>query len=223
MLHGVQETKDSEDDSLLGSDLGLREQKRIATKHRIEDAATRLVDESSFDAVTIEQICEAAGISRRTFFNYFSAKEGAVIGAPSEPLTAEQREDFLNADGSNILHLMVKYIEQHLNASHQDEVIHERRQRIFAHPDVAVRAMAFRKERSQETMELITQRLTEHPEEQLNPELDPGTEAMLLSGFVREATWMAMSRPDRDCTLPMIDRIYRSMELIKNYTKGLEW
>ena len=100
---------------------------------------------------------------------------------------------------------------------------HDRRQRIFADPDVAVRAMAFRKERSRETMELIAHRLREHPEEQRAPELDPGTEAMLLSGFIREATWMAMSRPDRDCALPMSDRIYRAMELIKNYTKGLEW
>lgn len=219
----MQEVNDNEEDSLPGSDLGLREQKRLATKHRIEDAATRLVDESSFDKVTIEEICEAAGISRRTFFNYFSTKESAVIGASSEPLTEKQRNDFLNADASNILQLMVEQIKQHLESSHQSQEIHDRRQRIFADPDVGVRAMAFRKERSRETMELIAQRLREHPEEQRAPELDPGTEAMLLSGFIREATWMAMSRPDRDCALPMGDRIYRAMELFKNYTKGLEW
>ena len=219
----MQEVNDNEEDSLPGSDLGLREQKRLATKHRIEDAATRLVDESSFDKVTIEEICEAAGISRRTFFNYFSTKESAVIGASSEPLTEKQRNDFLNADASNLLQLMVEQIKQHLESSHQSQEIHDRRQRIFADPDVGVRAMAFRKERSRETMELIAQRLREHPEEQRAPELDPGTEAMLLSGFIREATWMAMSRPDRDCALPMGDRIYRAMELFKNYTKGLEW
>ena len=89
----MQEVNDNEEDSLPGSDLGLREQKRLATKHRIEDAATRLVDESSFDKVTIEEICEAAGISRRTFFNYFSTKESAVIGASSEPLTEKQRNE----------------------------------------------------------------------------------------------------------------------------------
>jgi AcrR family transcriptional regulator len=219
----VQVDKDVDDGSLPDSDLGLREQKRLETNRRIEDAATRLVDESSFDEVTIEQICEAAGISRRTFFNYFSAKESAVIGSSSEPLTAEQREAFLNAEGSNILHILVENIERHFNTESQDPVIQERRQRIFAQPDVAVRALAFRKERSRETMELLTERLTANPEEQLSPELAPQTEAMLLSGFIREATWLAMSRPDRDCDLPMIDRIYRSMELIKEYTKGLEW
>lgn len=219
----MQENKETEDESLLEPDIGLREQKRLATKRRIEDAATRLVDESSFDEVTIEQICEAAGISRRTFFNYFSAKEGAVIGTKSEKLSEEQRQKFINATDTNIIELMVTHLAQHLGMEHQNSEIHERRQRIFARPDVAVRAMAFRKERTQETIELITQRLTEHPEEQLNPELDPGTEAMLLSAFIREATWMAMSRPDRDCELPLIERIFNSMELIRNYTKGLEW
>ena len=219
----MQEVNDNDEDSLPSSELGLREQKRLATRHRIEDAATRLVDESSFDEVTIEEICEAAGISRRTFFNYFSTKESAVIGATSEPLTEKQRNDFLSADASNLLQLMVEHIKQHLQTAHQTPEILDRRQRIFADPDVSVRAIAFRRERSQETMELITQRLREHPEEQRAPELDPGTEAMLLSGFIREATWLAMSRPDRDCELPIGDRIYRAMELIKNYTKGLEW
>ena len=219
----MQEVNDNDEDSFPSSELGLREQKRLATRHRIEDAATRLVDESSFDEVTIEEICEAAGISRRTFFNYFSTKESAVIGATSEPLTEKQRNDFLSADASNLLQLMVEHIKQHLQTAHQTPEILDRRQRIFADPDVSVRAMAFRRERSQETMELITQRLREHPEEQRAPELDPGTEAMLLSGFIREATWLAMSRPDRDCELSIGDRIYRAMELIKNYTKGLEW
>ena len=157
----MQEVNDNEEDSLPGSDLGLREQKRLATKHRIEDAATRLVDESSFDKVTIEEICEAAGISRRTFFNYFSTKESAVIGASSEPLTEKQRNDFLNADASNLLQLMVEQIKQHLESSHQSQAIHDRRQRLCG-SDVGVRAMAFRKERSRETMELIAQRLREH-------------------------------------------------------------
>ncbi|MDU7600516.1 MAG: TetR family transcriptional regulator, partial [Corynebacterium sp.] len=34
-------------------ELSLREQKRLETRLRIEDAATKLVDEQSFSAVTI--------------------------------------------------------------------------------------------------------------------------------------------------------------------------
>src|SRR5699024_8769021 len=124
---------------------------------------------------------------------------------------------------SNLLQLMVDHIKQHLQAAHQTPEALDRRQRIFADPDDSVRAIAFRRERPQETMELITQRLREHTEEQRAPELDPRTEAMLLSGVTREASWLAIPRPYRDCELPIGDRIYRAMELIKNYTKGLEW
>ena len=61
-------------------ELSLREQKRLETRLRIEDAATLLVDEHGFAAVTVEEICEKAGISRRTFFNYFDSKDSAVLG-----------------------------------------------------------------------------------------------------------------------------------------------
>ena len=61
--------------------LSLREAKRLATHMSITDHATRLVMDHGFDAVTVEDICQAAGISRRTFFNYVDSKECAVFGA----------------------------------------------------------------------------------------------------------------------------------------------
>ena len=58
----------------------LRERKRRATRRRIEDAATALVEKHGFDNVTVEDICRDAEISRRTFFNYFETKDDAVLG-----------------------------------------------------------------------------------------------------------------------------------------------
>lgn len=40
----------------------------------------RLFLERGFDATTIDQIAEAAGISRRSFFHYFPTKEDVVFG-----------------------------------------------------------------------------------------------------------------------------------------------
>lgn len=46
----------------------------------IHEAAVHLIVEQGFAASTVEAIAEAAGVSRRTFFNYFPSKEDAVLG-----------------------------------------------------------------------------------------------------------------------------------------------
>jgi AcrR family transcriptional regulator len=59
--------------------IGLRERKKQATRQAIHEAAMRLFAERGYDATTIADIADAAGISPRTFFSYFSAKEEAVF------------------------------------------------------------------------------------------------------------------------------------------------
>jgi TetR/AcrR family transcriptional regulator, regulator of mycofactocin system len=58
---------------------GLRERKKQQTRQAIHEAAMRLFAERGYDATTIADIAEAAGISPRTFFSYFTAKEEAVF------------------------------------------------------------------------------------------------------------------------------------------------
>jgi mycofactocin system transcriptional regulator len=53
---------------------------REETRARIEQAALDLFTDHGFEQVTIDEIAEAAGISRRTFFRYVSAKADAVWG-----------------------------------------------------------------------------------------------------------------------------------------------
>ncbi|MDA0179856.1 TetR/AcrR family transcriptional regulator [Solirubrobacter phytolaccae] len=63
---------------------GLRERKKQATRIAIRDAAMRLFAEQGFTATTIDQIANAATVSRATVFGYFATKEDIVFGdAPS--------------------------------------------------------------------------------------------------------------------------------------------
>lgn len=78
--------------------LSLRETKRRATFDAIEDAATALVLERGFDCVTVDEICEVAGIARRTFFNYVDSKETAVYGLPLEPPSEDAGTAFIEAE-----------------------------------------------------------------------------------------------------------------------------
>jgi AcrR family transcriptional regulator len=55
-----------------------RELNKAATRQAISDAALQLLRSKGPGNFTVEDIAEAAAISRRTFFNYFSSTEAAL-------------------------------------------------------------------------------------------------------------------------------------------------
>lgn len=58
--------------------LGRRELNRMATTEKIVNACLDLGEEIEWEDVTVDAVAERAGISRRTFFNYFSSLAEAV-------------------------------------------------------------------------------------------------------------------------------------------------
>jgi mycofactocin system transcriptional regulator len=50
------------------------------SRRKLELIALRLFTEQGFDETPIEQIADEAGVSRRTFFRYFSSKSGVLWG-----------------------------------------------------------------------------------------------------------------------------------------------
>ena len=58
---------------------GLRERKKADTRAALADATLRLAVDRGWEHVTVEAITDAAGVSYRTFFNHFSAKEEALL------------------------------------------------------------------------------------------------------------------------------------------------
>ncbi|WP_036319464.1 TetR/AcrR family transcriptional regulator [Microbacterium indicum] len=78
---------------------GLRAQKRNETRRRLVDAARTLTTERGLAGFTIEEACEKAGVSRRTFFNHFAQKEDAVLGIPLPREDDDASTHFLEADG----------------------------------------------------------------------------------------------------------------------------
>jgi len=57
---------------------GLRERKKVATRKALGMAAMRLAVERGLEHVLVEDIAEAAGVSARTFNNYFASKYEAI-------------------------------------------------------------------------------------------------------------------------------------------------
>ncbi len=63
--------------------LSLRERKKQETRQRLLEAALPLLCGQGFEATSVEEITEAAGVAKGTFFNYFDTKE-AILPALAE-------------------------------------------------------------------------------------------------------------------------------------------
>jgi AcrR family transcriptional regulator len=59
---------------------GLQQRKRDLVRDEIARAAWDLFAAEGYEANTVAEIARAAGVSRRTFFRYFSSKEDVVVG-----------------------------------------------------------------------------------------------------------------------------------------------
>jgi AcrR family transcriptional regulator len=55
------------------------ERKRRAIRGELSEVALRLLTDRQFDSLTIDEIAAEAGVSRRTFFRYFTSKEDVVF------------------------------------------------------------------------------------------------------------------------------------------------
>lgn len=58
----------------------LRASKRRRTEHHINHCAQQLTEAHGLDGFTMDDLAEAAEVSRRTLFNYFPSKLDAVLG-----------------------------------------------------------------------------------------------------------------------------------------------
>ena len=63
---------------------GRRERKKAEQRRALQRAALRLTAEHGYDHLTVEAIAEACDVSTRTFFNYFSSKDEALLGPVME-------------------------------------------------------------------------------------------------------------------------------------------
>ena len=75
---------------------GLRERKRADSRARVLDVALVLFAEHGYEAVTVADICAAAGIAPRTFFRYFPTKED-VLAQPVQAMSDLMRREVLAA------------------------------------------------------------------------------------------------------------------------------
>lgn len=78
--------------------------RRLRTAKKIQAAAVRLAVRDGLSNITTESIALEAGVSPRTFFNYYPYKEAALIGPPPD-YPADAAEIFVAGHGTLIADL----------------------------------------------------------------------------------------------------------------------
>ena len=107
----------------------LRERKKQQTREAIHEAALQLVDENGLDGTTIEQICHVAGVSTRTFFNYYQSKAAAALGLPDQAISDDIIATFRAAKGDLIpalCQLVADPADRRMDRHHMKEIISKR-------------------------------------------------------------------------------------------------
>ncbi len=123
--------------------LGLRERKKAETRDALASAALRLADELGPDRVTVDEIAAAAGVSPRTFFNYFASKEDAIVGS-TESSTSRVVQELASRPPAeapiDALRAAVHASADHLEADPDDWIIRHRL--VTRYPALGVRYAA---------------------------------------------------------------------------------
>lgn len=121
------------------SDLSLRERNRADTWLAIHNAAADHVLEHGWAATTVDKIATRAGISNRTFFNYFPTKEDAILGSRTPAIPDSALEAFQSSE-DDLIHRTVQLTIAIIRASYPHDETRARRHRLITQfPELAGR------------------------------------------------------------------------------------
>jgi len=101
-----------------GDDKLNREEKKRLTRDNIMNAALQLFAEQGYEATSVHQITEQAGVAKGTFFNYFSCKEDLLCDM-EVMWAAEEVRKITEKPGLLVPHirLLIMQIDQRFQAT----------------------------------------------------------------------------------------------------------
>ncbi|WP_181273405.1 TetR family transcriptional regulator [Brevibacterium oceani] len=113
----------------------LRSKKARMTRNALHEAAITRVLEDGLAAATVATIAADAGVSTRTFFNYFDTKEDAIVGLGADVSVDEGlADDYVHSDSglSTLAEDTARFVREALLIGSVDPELPARRRRLFA-------------------------------------------------------------------------------------------
>lgn len=189
--------------------LGRRERKKAETRRAIRDAALALALEVGVDGVTVAQISDMADVAPRTFFNYFSCKEDALV-TDGAAVAAQLREAILarpHAE-SPVDSLRLVIVDSAFVAGMESgrEQMLQRQRLIQSDPGLLARQLAQFATMEHAFAEGIAERMGVDPDD-----LRPATVAATALGVVR----VGIRRWTVDDSRPLSDLIASGFDLLQ--------
>ncbi|MCQ4607180.1 TetR/AcrR family transcriptional regulator [Corynebacterium pseudogenitalium] len=199
----------------------LRQRKRRETRQRIFDTASSLVARDGYDNVTVEDICQGADISRRTFFNYMDSKDEAVLGPSPLKFTSESFARIANEQSTNMLALIIDAMEESGAVTGVEDVC--RLQRLVQDNPSLANAMLVRKRDALHQLEqAVRDHLKRHPEDRrLDAAVD--AEARIIVELVRTTLVLFARSPHFQEEEPPKVQARRIAAIITKYVEELQW
>ncbi|EGD57128.1 TetR/AcrR family transcriptional regulator [Gordonia neofelifaecis] len=162
---------------------GLRERQRVETLRALRTAAVDLVCENGLSDTTVAEIADRAGVSRRTFFNYYACKEDAVLGAGPPTIPERALKEFVDAapgpdrlDRAVSLVIAVAASIRQAGGPHSDH-----RELVRKHPALIERMQ----QHGTAAQELLTSVIAEQIGERAGPDaVDDARALIMLAGTV---------------------------------------
>ena len=190
--------------------MDLRQKRKIETTQFVHRTAVQLAREKGVDAVTVEAICEAAGISQRTFFNYFPFKE-AVFVFPPPPLPEVAVERFVAGKVDLLADLIDLLVAQAVEMSANRWMGPLMRTIVEAHPRLMPLQMAEFQKFEVQLTRLIADRLGAPPDD---------VRAMALAGAMIGTTRVTFDRWRDDDTAELSVRVRETLEALVQTIRG---
>ena len=142
--------------------LNRRARKMQHTAEQLTAVTRRLTAERGLAGFTIEEVCEEVDVSRRTFFNYFSTKEDAVIGADSDD-EAQRFSDYYLGLGARGWHFVLDDLVSMIVTQFEQAGIDAQGHAQFLaalerEPRLLVRFMGITRDRERQAAAVVAQR-----------------------------------------------------------------
>lgn len=187
----------------MGESTGLRERKKARTRRTLTAAAIRLsIERGSPDRVTVEEISEAADVSPRTFFNYFSSKEEAILGVDPEGRAALRAElELRPADESPIEALRAALLATAEGIDENAGLWAQRLQLVREHPSLSPGYVASFADFERGLVEAMATRLGLDPDTDLYPAVVVAAALTVMRVTVKH--WQATA--DRASLIALVD------------------